>query len=336
MTTSTSQPVLTVSVAAYNVEGTIKQALDSVVKADEGQDIEILVIDDGGSDQTLAIAQDYERRFPGQVRAIHKPNAGYGSVINTAIQEGRGRYFRQLDGDDWYCSEHLAQFVAQLKRTQADCVVTARLNINERTGSSELVDCLPAEISGYHQLDDVSFTRAVGMHEITYRTELLQRAGIRLDERCLYTDIELAYLPLASVQTVELLHLPIYCHRVGVNGQSISPAGVRAHYREHEFVFWRMLATYRSMPGGEADGRRKLFAQRLADEICGHFHWFCYLTPNRAHRSELQAFNRRLEAECPELLAQAQALSDRIYWLRRSHFALYGLFCRLEAYKQKG
>ncbi|BDR53402.1 hypothetical protein KIM372_13090 [Bombiscardovia nodaiensis] len=324
------QPVLTVSIAAYNVEGSIRTALDSLLSPSVVPLLEVLVIDDGGSDGTLAIAREYQDRFPGCVRAIHKPNAGYGSVINTAIDQARGRYVKQLDGDDWFHTDSLVALVELLSHSQADYVLTPRLNVSADTGAEELVDCLPGYQPALYDFEDLSFTRAIGMHEVTCRTELLRQSGVRLDEHCLYTDIELVYLPLASVQTLQVTHLPLYCHRVGVDGQSISRSGVRAHYREHELVFWRLLECYQQLPEDKR-GQRKLFRQRLVDEICGQFHWFCFLRPSYQHWKALRAFERQLQTRCPDLLEGASRASKHVRALRFCRGFFYPLVYILEA-----
>ena len=92
--------LLTVSIAAYNMEKYIRQALDSLLSCRHAQSIEIFVIDDGGTDHTLEIAKEYAWKHPGTVIPVHKENGGYGSTINYSIEHATGKYFKQLDGDD--------------------------------------------------------------------------------------------------------------------------------------------------------------------------------------------------------------------------------------------
>ena len=92
--------VLTVSIAAYNMESYIRQTLNSLIVPEILEKIEVLVVDDGGTDGTLAIAKEYETKYPITFHAIHKENGGYGSVINKSIELATGKYFKQLDGDD--------------------------------------------------------------------------------------------------------------------------------------------------------------------------------------------------------------------------------------------
>ena len=64
---------------------------------------ELLLVDDGSTDQTFAILQEYERSHPGVVRAFQQPNSGPGSARNYGIREAKGQYIAFLDSDDlWF------------------------------------------------------------------------------------------------------------------------------------------------------------------------------------------------------------------------------------------
>ena len=116
--------ILTISVAAYNVEAYIKENIESIVAAKVKDDIEIFVVDDGGKDGTYEIAEDYKNLYPGIVHAVHKENGGYGSVQNYSIAHATGKYFKILDGDDWMDTEGLTKLVEYLKASDVDAVVT--------------------------------------------------------------------------------------------------------------------------------------------------------------------------------------------------------------------
>ena len=83
--------VLTVAIPCYNSEAYMKKALDHALVG--GDDVEVLVVDDGSTDGTLEVAQDYERRYPGVIRVIHQENKGHGGAVNTALAEAQGIYF---------------------------------------------------------------------------------------------------------------------------------------------------------------------------------------------------------------------------------------------------
>lgn len=79
------QKVLSVSVAAYNVENFIVQCLDSFVDTEILDQIEVLVTDDGSTDSTREIVKKYQEQYPQTFRLICQKNAGPGSTVNSRI-----------------------------------------------------------------------------------------------------------------------------------------------------------------------------------------------------------------------------------------------------------
>ena len=93
--------ILTISIAAYNIEDYIKEALDSIVSNEKAREcVEVIVVDDGSKDQTLEIANKYQAQFPETIIVIEKNNGGYGSTINEALNIAHGKYFGQRTGKD--------------------------------------------------------------------------------------------------------------------------------------------------------------------------------------------------------------------------------------------
>ena len=82
--------VLSVVVPMYNVEAYIAQCLDSFAVPEVLDQVEILVIDDGGTDGSAAIAQTYEEKYPGSYRVIHKENGGPTAACVTGMERPQG------------------------------------------------------------------------------------------------------------------------------------------------------------------------------------------------------------------------------------------------------
>lgn len=128
--------LLTISIAAYNVEKYLEKALTSMICSPTAMEkLEVIIEDDGSTDGTLSIAKKYEKLYPDVYRAIHKENGGYGSTINNSIVLAQGKYFKQLDGDDWFDTENIEQFLNWLSAVDADFVVTPCGNCNCFFGS---------------------------------------------------------------------------------------------------------------------------------------------------------------------------------------------------------
>ena len=81
-----------------------------------GDEVEILIVDDGSTDRTAEIADEYERKYPNIVRAIHKENGGHGDAVTTGIRNATGLFFKVVDSDDSLAPEAYKQVLDFLRR----------------------------------------------------------------------------------------------------------------------------------------------------------------------------------------------------------------------------
>lgn len=88
----------TIAVMIYNIERFLPMCVDSII-AQNGDDIEILLIDDGSTDSSGKICDDYAKK-DSRIRVIHQNNAGVAAARNVAIDEAKGKWLIQVDGDD--------------------------------------------------------------------------------------------------------------------------------------------------------------------------------------------------------------------------------------------
>ena len=91
--------LLTFAIPCYNSEAYMEKCIESLLPG--GDDVEILIVDDGSHDRTAEIADAYEKKYPGIIRAIHQENGGHGEAVNTGIRNATGLYFKVVDSDDW-------------------------------------------------------------------------------------------------------------------------------------------------------------------------------------------------------------------------------------------
>lgn len=79
---------MTITVPCYNSENYMRRCVDSLLEG--GRDVEIILVDDGSTDGTGRIADEYEIAFPDIVRVVHKKNGGHGSGVNKGLELARG------------------------------------------------------------------------------------------------------------------------------------------------------------------------------------------------------------------------------------------------------
>lgn len=319
-----TKPILTICIAAYNVETTINRCIDSIIKSGSIEDLEILVIDDGGQDSTLEIVKQYKQNYPDRIKIIHKTNGGYGSVINKGISIANGKYFKQLDGDDWF-SDKLVDFINLLKSIDVDLVLSSRITFNSKTSESKIVDYAKKEKEGLYDIEQVSVEEGFGMHCVTYKTTILKTMNKPLTEKCFYTDVELVYYPLSLVRSVFISHLPVYVYSVGTDGQSVSISGIRKHIRDHEIVFWNLCNLLKDYSINS--NKYKILYNRLVDEICGHISWLCLLKPTKENKKMAKSFLMKLQKLDSGLLVSAQKKSFFVKLVCYLNFNFYMFLC---------
>ena len=237
--------ILTVSIAAYNVQEFIKKTLESVL-VNKIDDLEVLVEDDGGTDGTADIVKEYEMNYPGIVKLVHKENGGYGSTINKSVELARGKYFKQLDGDDWYDSENFEKLLELLRHIDVDAVYTPHKEYRENRDEYLLKDYYDVNIEGEYRLEDIIDKKKdyMIMHTVLFKTDVIRKSNLKLPEHCLYTDSEYAMFTMMSVDTIYISHLPIYIYRIGRAEQSISVASHIKHYSDHVTVSKEIINFY--------------------------------------------------------------------------------------------
>ncbi len=119
-----SEKLLSVAVPTYNMEAYLRRCLDSVTRDDVPPSLELIVVNDGSTDNSLAIMQEYAEKRRDIVKIIDKSNGHYGSCVNAALKVATGKYFRILDADDWYDTDGLIDLLKGLENTSSDIVVT--------------------------------------------------------------------------------------------------------------------------------------------------------------------------------------------------------------------
>ena len=313
--------VLTVSIAAYNVEGYIKQALDSLTSPETIDDLEIFVIDDGGGDRTLDIAEQYAKKYPSSVFPVHKENGGYGSTVNYSIEHATGKYFKLLDGDDMFERENLISLVELLRDLESDCVVCSWTAMHEQTGKRVLKNHnFYLEEGSYEYRDERLRSLRLTMYAMVFRTRILKSMGRKITEHCVYTDSEYTVYPIPHIKNVYVWNRPVYIYRIGRKDQSMGVSGIKKHYKEHERVLWNTIRVYEGM---EEDPRKSMVETRILINIAAEFKYFCYFPMSNEKLQEMKRFYNRLKRRCPKLLQKAERKHGFVRLYSKSHGLLY-------------
>lgn len=248
------EKILSIIIPTYNMAALLPRCLDSLTTSGVLDDLDILVVNDGSTDSSRAVAYSYAERYPQSIKVVDKKNGNYGSTINAALPLAVGEYVKVLDSDDWFDSQALAKYVAELKslEQEVDVSVTHFLMIHEG-GRTETVKYQnygrePYTYGKVYNLDKVlgdGFIRYFLMHSLTYRTQLLRDHGYRQTEGISYTDIQWSSYPFFWAGSIVFHDLVVYRYNMDREGQTMDPAVIRKSLPQLERMTMDLMDFYR-------------------------------------------------------------------------------------------
>ena len=220
--------LLSIAIPSYNSRDYLRHAVESLLPG--GDEVEILIVDDGSTDETPRIADDYERRYPGVVRAIHKENGGHGDAVMCGLQNATGLFFKVVDSDDWVDADAYPRVLAALRAHAGD---PEPLDLLVSNYIYDKVGVTHKHIVRYgHALrenevltwDDVGrfpVGQYLLMHAVIYRTQLLRDCGLSLPKHTFYVDNLYVYLPMVHVRRLMYVNADFYHYFIGRGDQSV-------------------------------------------------------------------------------------------------------------------
>ena len=223
--------LMTYVVPCYNSEAYMRNCISTLL-ASGGEELEIILVDDGSMDGTGRIADEYAARYPEIVRAVHQENGGHGEGVNQGIRNARGLYFKVVDSDDWLDVPSAKELLATIRRhlengSPADLYICNYVYEHETQGSRVMRyrSTLPVgRIFGWSEIRSFKPWQYLLMHSLVYRTALLRECGLELPKHTFYVDNLFAYIPLPYVKTLCYLDLDLYRYYIGREDQSVNEA----------------------------------------------------------------------------------------------------------------
>lgn len=221
--------LLTIAVPCYNSAAYMENCVASLLKG--GDEVEILIVDDGSTDDTPAIGDRLAAENPGIVRCIHKPNGGHGSAVNTGIENATGLFFKVVDSDDWLDAKAYPKALAFLRNTveagkELDMFICNYIYDKEGVENKHVVrynKALPTgRIISWDDVKHFGVGQYILMHSVIYRTQLLHDCGLKLPEHTFYVDNIYVYYPLPYVKHLYYLNENLYHYYIGRSDQSVN------------------------------------------------------------------------------------------------------------------
>lgn len=307
--------LLTVSIAAYNAKSTLRQALDSCLTAG-AERLEVIVVDDGSTDNTAQIVEEYIARRPEIFRLICQPNSGYGSAQMAALAQAQGKYFRTLDSDDWFDPEALAAFLDFLASCESDVVFTNYCTARNNRIQNLFYVCEGHEAGRIYTFDTLEQPKLdMEIHGLTFRTGMLHQAGIRLLPHCSYTDMAYTFLGMTAAQTLSFCPVTLYHYRLGRDGQSVSIKNYQKHFEDYVQVTEQILDVADKLP---SDEKGMILSSRARDIAQYGIELLLRFAPESKVRQRLEAYDRDLCKKHPSIAKRMHNKNTR--FLRTSRY----------------
>lgn len=292
--------LMTISVAAYNVDRYLEKTLNSLIHEELLDKLEVLIIDDGSRDNTPIIAKKFSKKYPGTFQLITKENGGHGSTINKGIELATGRYFRVLDGDDYINTDELVKLVQFLENTQTDMVITNYMwtdhNGNSQRHNHKVFGTL--EHGMVYEFNNKFDASLFGLNTITIKTELLKNAGIKIREKCFYVDIEFVIWCIYLSDNFEFYNLDVYMYRcLGTSDNSINKVNMIKNVKMQEKVVFDLIDFYtKKVEKQSLDiSKNAIILQRIEQSILALVRTYLLIDGKEEKKERIYSFDKLIE-----------------------------------------
>lgn len=239
------------AIPCYNSQDYMAHAIESILPG--GDEVEIIIVNDGSKDKTSQIAHEYMDKYPDIIKVIDKENGGHGDAVNAGIANASGKYFKVVDSDDWVDEEALHKILMLMRHLEEDNEQIDMLISNyvyEKVGVTHKKcihyrNVLPQdEVFRWDDIGHFRLDQYILMHSVIYRTDMLKLSQMRLPKHTFYVDNIYVYYPLPHVRKIYYLDVDFYRYFIGREDQSVNEKVMIARVDQQIFVTKTMIDMY--------------------------------------------------------------------------------------------
>ena len=306
--TDLQNPLVSVIVPVWNVEPYLRQCLDSLV-TQTLQDIEIVCVDDGSTDGSGVILDEYAAK-DARVRVVHQPNGGAGKARNAGLDLARGDYLFFCDPDDWAETDMLERMHAAAAENGADVVLAGRYVETGEEGAIEPKRLVPPEkakdvFRGVDLGDDLFKVVKPYPWEKLFRRQHVVEQGIRYQEIVSNNDWYFTYSAVTSATRIVSVDKAFYHYRINREGslQNTKQKSPLCWLMAIDAVAERLRQT----------GLLETFSTALLDVLVRSGSLETYKVPSAADRLEFYAeVRKRVLAFCESFPNSVEKLGEDV------------------------
>ena len=239
------------AIPSYNSEDYISRALESILPG--GEDVEIIIVNDGSKDGTLKIAKEYKEKYPDIIKVVDKENGGHGDAVNFGLANATGKYFKVVDSDDWVNEEALLlilSFLKELERDDKEIDMLVSNYVYEKVGAAHKKcihyrNVLPQDkIFTWDEIGRFHLDQYILMHSVIYRTSMIKLSQMTLPKHTFYVDNIYVYYPLPHVRKIYYMDVDFYRYFIGREDQSVNEKVMISRVDQQIFVTKTMIDMY--------------------------------------------------------------------------------------------
>ena len=221
--------LLSVAIPCYNSEAYMRNCIHSLLAG--GEEVEIIIVDDGSKDGTAAIADEYAEKYPTIVKAVHQENGGHGEAVNAGLRNATGLYFKVVDSDDWVSISAYKEILKTLEKLagakpMVDMLISNFVYEKEGVKRKKVMSYRSAfpqdQVFTWDDVKVLHKGQYILMHSVIYRTKLLRECGLELPKHTFYVDNIFVYHPLPHVKYLYYLNVNFYRYFIGRSDQSVN------------------------------------------------------------------------------------------------------------------
>ena len=221
--------ILSISIPSYNSQAYMRNCIESLLVG--GEDVEIIIVNDGSKDDTGKIADEYAQKYPTIVKAVHQQNGGHGEAVNAGLRNATGVYYKVVDSDDWVNADAFKKILAKLKEfhekdEDIDMMISNYVYEKEGKKNKKVIHyrtALPQnEVFGWDSVKNFQIGQYILMHSVIYRTQMLKDCGLELPKHTFYVDSIFVYHPLPYVKKMYYMDVDFYRYYIGRTDQSVN------------------------------------------------------------------------------------------------------------------
>ncbi len=258
--------LISIVVPSYNSENYLDKCVQSLLVG--GDEVEIIIVNDGSKDGTLSIAKKYAEEYPTIVRYVDKENGGHGDAVCAGLAVATGKYFKVCDSDDWFDFNAYNKVIAEVKKCVSEGkeidlfisnFVYEKVFENKRS-TMQYADCVPTGTVLTWDNLKLKYGKYILMHSAMYRTQVLRDCGLVLPKHTFYVDNLFVYIPLPYVKTMYYIDADLYRYYIGREDQSVNESIMIKRIDQQIFVNKTMVEIYKNIDKSNKNLKRYMKA----------------------------------------------------------------------------